>query len=197
MCIRDRGAGAQLAVARSVEAMCSISRSFSVIPPQTPYGSPPGLTPGQCSPPATTGPPACRDMPEEQPWALTAARGIEEYFDWQRLRHEVLEPLRAGRPSRYRPYRWLPGGGLDEGWVTVDPTPICVLEGVYTARPQLRDSRRRRGGHDLQGCAARGADQLFAVLRAGQLLRLRAGCLYPRGHIQPGCGLLVPGSCDV
>ena len=80
-----------------------------------------------------------RDIPEEQRWALTAAQGVEEYFDWQRLRPEVLEPLRAGRPARYRPYSWLPGGGLDERWVTVDPTPIIVMEGVYTARPQLRD----------------------------------------------------------
>jgi uridine kinase len=80
-----------------------------------------------------------RDMPEEQRWALTAVQGVEEYFDWQRLRHEVLEPLRAGRPARYRPFSWLPGGGLDERWVRVEPTPIIVLEGVYTARPPLRD----------------------------------------------------------
>jgi hypothetical protein len=68
---------------------------------------------------------------------FTAAQGVEESFDWQRLRHQVLEPLRAGRPARYRPYSWLPGGGLDELWVTVDATPIIVLEGVYTARPRL------------------------------------------------------------
>ena len=80
-----------------------------------------------------------RDMPEEQRWALTAAQGVEEYFDWQRLRHEVLEALRAGRSARYRPFSWLPEGGLEERWVRVDPTPIIVLEGVYTARPQLRD----------------------------------------------------------
>ena len=39
-----------------------------------------------------------RDMPEEQPWALTAVQGVEEYFDWQRLRHEVLEPLPRRAP---------------------------------------------------------------------------------------------------
>jgi hypothetical protein len=44
-----------------------------------------------------------RDIPEEQRWALTAAQGVEEYFDWEQLRHEVLEPLRADRPQRYRP----------------------------------------------------------------------------------------------
>jgi len=46
-----------------------------------------------------------RDMPEEQRWSLTPAQGVEEYFDWQRLRYEVLEPLRAGRTARY-PQAW-------------------------------------------------------------------------------------------
>ena len=44
-----------------------------------------------------------RDLPEEQRWALTAAQGLAEYFNRQRLRHEALEPLRAGRAARYRP----------------------------------------------------------------------------------------------
>jgi len=80
-----------------------------------------------------------RDMPEEQRWTLTATQGVAEYFDWQRLRHEVLEPLRAGRAARYRPFSWRPEGGLDDRVVTVDPAPIVVLEGVYAARPELRD----------------------------------------------------------
>jgi len=67
------------------------------------------------------------------------AQGVAEYFDWQRLRHDVLEPLRAGRAARYRPFSWLPEGGLDDRVVTVDPRPIVVLEGVYTGRPELRD----------------------------------------------------------
>ena len=36
-----------------------------------------------------------RDMPAERRWTLTAAEGVDQYFDWQRLRREVLEPLRA------------------------------------------------------------------------------------------------------
>ena len=80
-----------------------------------------------------------RDMPEEQRWSLTTTQGVEEYFDWQRLRYEVLEPLRAGRTARCHPFSWRPGGGLDDRMVTVVPTPIIILEGVYTGRPQLRD----------------------------------------------------------
>lgn len=80
-----------------------------------------------------------RDMPEQQRWDLTAAQGVEEYFDWQRLRHEVLEPFRARRTAKYHPFDWLSGGGLDDRTVTVRPAPILIVEGVYTARPELRD----------------------------------------------------------
>lgn len=79
------------------------------------------------------------DMPEEQRWALTAAQGVEEYFDWQRLRQQVLVPLRAGSAAQYHPFSWTPSGGLSDRTVRVTPTPIVVLEGVYTGRPELRD----------------------------------------------------------
>ncbi|GIJ26458.1 hypothetical protein Vqi01_16200 [Micromonospora qiuiae] len=53
-----------------------------------------------------------RDMPHEQRWALSPEEGLQQYFDWQRLRHEALELLKLGQPARYRPYSWLPAGGL-------------------------------------------------------------------------------------
>jgi uridine kinase len=80
-----------------------------------------------------------RDMPQERRWALTAVQGVEEYFDWQRLREVALEPLRAGRPARYHPFSWRPEGGLDDRLVTVEPAPVIIVEGVYAARPELRD----------------------------------------------------------
>jgi uridine kinase len=80
-----------------------------------------------------------RDMPEERRWTLTAAEGVDEYFDWQRLRHEVLEPLRAGRAARYRPFDWRAGSGLADQVVEVVPTAVIIVEGVYSARPELHD----------------------------------------------------------
>ena len=79
-----------------------------------------------------------RDMPEQRRRTLTAAQGINRYFDWQRLRREVLEPLRAGSTARYHPFDWRAGSGLADRVVEVAPTPI-VIDGVYTARPELRD----------------------------------------------------------
>lgn len=80
-----------------------------------------------------------RVMPEEQRWRLSAAEGVKQYFDWQRLRREALEPLRAGRPARYRPFDWRTGAGLTTQLVEVAPTRVIVVEGVYSARPELED----------------------------------------------------------
>jgi sigma-B regulation protein RsbU (phosphoserine phosphatase) len=80
-----------------------------------------------------------RDMPEEQRWKLTAEQGVEQYFDWQRLRRQALEPLRNGESTSYRPFSWRPEGGLATHRVTVAPTPVVVVEGVYAARPELQD----------------------------------------------------------
>lgn len=80
-----------------------------------------------------------RDMPEERRRALTAAEGVDLYFDWQRLRREALGPLRAGRAARYRPFDWRAGAGLAEQVVEVAPTPVIVVDGVYSGRPELGD----------------------------------------------------------
>ena len=80
-----------------------------------------------------------RDMPEARRWALTAAEGVDLYFDWQRLRKEAIEPLRAGRVARYRPFDWRAGAGLAEQVVEAVPTPVVVVDGVYSGRPELGD----------------------------------------------------------
>lgn len=80
-----------------------------------------------------------RDMPEQRRQTLTPAEGVEQYFDWQRLRREALQPLRAGRTARYRPSDWRAGTGLAQHVIEVPPTPIVILDGVYSARPELQE----------------------------------------------------------
>lgn len=64
------------------------------------------------------------------------AEGVERYFDWQRLRDEALVPLSKGRSATFRVYDWKHN---DYGDITVvDPQPFVVIEGVYSARPDLR-----------------------------------------------------------
>jgi hypothetical protein len=86
-----------------------------------------------------------RDLPEERRWALTAAEGVDLYFDWQRLRREALEPLRAGRAARYRPFDWREGAGLAGLVVEVVPTPVIVVDGRTSPGP----TRKRRSPTQL------------------------------------------------
>jgi uridine kinase len=65
-------------------------------------------------------------------------RPLESYYDWRRLRAQALEPLRARRQASFRRFDWDRGTGLD-GLVTVDPAGLIVVEGVFSAAPQLAD----------------------------------------------------------
>jgi hypothetical protein len=64
--------------------------------------------------------------------------GLSGYYDWRRLRAEALEPLRAGRAAEFRRFDWERGRGLD-GTVSVTPAPLIMLEGVFSASPELSD----------------------------------------------------------
>jgi uridine kinase len=58
-------------------------------------------------------------------------------IDWRRQR-PVLEALRAGRAARYFAFDWHTfDGRLQTTPTLVEPKPIAILEGVYSARPEL------------------------------------------------------------
>ena len=61
----------------------------------------------------------------------------EEYFDWRRLRDEVLIPLCAGKNARYQRYDWSTDRLAE--WTEVKPREIVLIEGVFSMRPELRD----------------------------------------------------------
>ncbi len=56
---------------------------------------------------------------------------------WPRLERQVLRPLRAGRPARYRCYDWQQRR-FAGGRVTVPAAPVVVVEGVTAARAVIR-----------------------------------------------------------
>lgn len=79
-----------------------------------------------------------RDLPDDERVSLAPAAGVEQYFDWQRLRREVLEPVRRGDAVlRYQRYDWDRATMGD--WVERPMPDVVVVEGVYTLRPQLLD----------------------------------------------------------
>jgi uridine kinase len=65
-------------------------------------------------------------------------RALESYYDWRRLRAQALEPLRARRGAAFRRFDWERGTGLD-GVVTVAPSDLILVEGVFSAAPELSD----------------------------------------------------------
>ena len=118
-----------------------------------------------------------RDMTDAERRALSAARGIDQYFDWPRLRTEALLPLRGAETACFAGFDWKAGIGLGP-MHTVEPRPFIVLEGVYSGRPDLEDlvdlavfvdapadarRARRRARHDSHDWEARwdAAERLY------------------------------------
>ncbi|MBM7660044.1 uridine kinase [Bacillus mesophilus] len=58
-------------------------------------------------------------------------------FDWKRLLHQVIEPIRQNKEGRYQRYDW----EKDElaEWQSVPVGGIVVIEGVYSTRKELAD----------------------------------------------------------
>ncbi len=63
---------------------------------------------------------------------------LAAYYDWRRIRKRALEPLRAGRGATFRRFDWERGSGFD-GAAIVHPSPLVLLEGVFSAAPELSD----------------------------------------------------------
>lgn len=56
-------------------------------------------------------------------------------IDFERLKEEVLQPLKEHKPFAYRPFGCKTGSLLEP--VTVMPTPVTIVEGAYSQHPQL------------------------------------------------------------
>jgi uridine kinase len=65
-------------------------------------------------------------------------QALAQYYDWRRIRAEALVPLRARRAAGFRRFDWARGVGLGPS-ATVEPSDLIVLEGVFSASPELAD----------------------------------------------------------
>ena len=72
------------------------------------------------------------------PGPAPAPPRLAGYYDWRRLRAEALMPLRALRAASFRRFDWERGSGL-AGTVAVEPRDLIVVEGVFSAAPELSD----------------------------------------------------------
>jgi uridine kinase len=77
--------------------------------------------------------------------ARSIPQRARDVFDWQRVREQALEPLLAGRPACWHPFDFVAGPCADGTYAIRaeperrDPAPIILLDGAYSAGPQLAD----------------------------------------------------------
>lgn len=71
--------------------------------------------------------------------ARTPQQRAAGVIDWHRLSEEVIEPLRACRSARYHPFDFNHGVGLARHVITCSPSPVVILDGAYSGRPELAD----------------------------------------------------------
>lgn len=82
----------------------------------------------------------------DEAWVQRDAKArAADCIHWQRLRREALEPLLAGKRARWHPIdfasgvRWDGTYGVLAGFVECAPAAVIVLDGAYSARPELSD----------------------------------------------------------
>jgi uridine kinase len=79
----------------------------------------------------------------DEVWSgLSAQEKVAKGIDWQRMRVQALEPLFAQKTASWHPLDFKPGIGW-VGWkdemVKIEPTSVVLVDGVYSARPELSD----------------------------------------------------------
>jgi len=67
----------------------------------------------------------------------TPQADYEMAFDRERIKAQLLEPLRSGHRARYQVLDW-ELSQLGE-WATVEPRGLVVVEGVYSHRPEWQE----------------------------------------------------------
>jgi uridine kinase len=71
--------------------------------------------------------------------AMSPAKKADHCIAWRRQR-PVLETLARGDPASWHRYDWdTDDGRLVEQATLCRPAPVVILEGVYSARPELSD----------------------------------------------------------
>jgi len=58
-------------------------------------------------------------------------------LDWERIRDQIILPLRAGKTARFQLYDWV-DDCLNE-WVEIGPSGVTIVDGVFSLRNELVD----------------------------------------------------------
>jgi uridine kinase len=70
---------------------------------------------------------------------MGAAEKVSHCIHWRRQR-AVLEKLANGEAAAWHPYDWeADDGSLAQAPIICEPAPVIILDGAYSARPELAD----------------------------------------------------------
>lgn len=84
-------------------------------------------------------------VPEAELPNLSVEERFNAAFDWKRIRSDALCPLREGTRARWQAFDFSNGLGeegtyeLRSDFTEVSPAPLVLLDGNFSASPQLRD----------------------------------------------------------
>jgi uridine kinase len=85
------------------------------------------------------------DIPDWEWDARSTSERLGDVFDWEKLRREALKPLLAYQTARWHPFDFASGLRPDGTYalsphvVEKQPAPVILLEGTYSANPQIAD----------------------------------------------------------
>lgn len=84
------------------------------------------------------------NIPDSSWRAYSAEEKFQNVFRWRAVREDVLKPLKAGCKAKWFPFdftqRHADGTfGMGKQPKTLYPNDVVILEGTYSASPQLRD----------------------------------------------------------
>ncbi|HKB81041.1 MAG TPA: hypothetical protein VKH35_15140, partial [Thermoanaerobaculia bacterium] len=85
------------------------------------------------------------EIPDDGWEARAAAARARDAIDWRRMRRSALDPLLAGQPAVWHPFDFAAGPRRDGTYrmspqtVRREPAPVVILDGAYSARPELDD----------------------------------------------------------
>jgi molybdopterin-guanine dinucleotide biosynthesis protein A/uridine kinase len=71
--------------------------------------------------------------------AMSEADAATVVIDWRRLRSEALAPLLERQAACYMPYDWEAGDGSLASEKQLPAADVIIIDGVYSARPELAD----------------------------------------------------------
>lgn len=73
--------------------------------------------------------------------AMSDEQRADYEIDWQRMRQEVLTSLLEGKSATYHPFDWnnQEETALSSQVIEVAPTPIIIIDGVFSSRSELAD----------------------------------------------------------